>query len=90
MGQGFQQIFFQRSYTRANKDMKDVARHQSLEKFKPLHTQQGGYNKKRWTLTIVDRGMEKFKSLYMASGNGKWCSHFAKQFPQKVKHRVTI
>ena len=26
----------------------------------------------------------------MASGNGKWCSHFAKQFPQKVKHRVTI
>ena len=34
--------------------------------------------------------MEKFKSLYMASGNGKWCSHFAKQFPQKVKHRVTI
>ena len=30
-----------------------------------------------------DRGVEKFKSLYIANGNGKWCSHFAKTVSSK-------
>lgn len=44
---------------------------------------------KRQIIARVDK--EVVKSLYIAGGGVKGCSHFGKQAaPQKIKHRVTM
>ena len=49
-------------------------------------------NKNKTVLTGVIGDVEKLKPSCIAGRNGKWCSHFGKQFgdSSKVTHRVTI
>ena len=43
-----------------------------------------------WEKIFVCTDMEKLESLYIASGNVKWCSCYGKLVvPQKAKHRIT-
>lgn len=55
--------------------------------YEMFEEQKDGCNKKRWTVTSVDKDLEKLESSFIADGNVKW---YILAFLQKVKYRVTI
>ena len=91
MGRGYEETFFQRRYTDAQRHTwKDVQYHQRNEKSKPQWDTTSSLLEwllsKRQEITSVGEDVEKRKPTHTVGEKVNWCSHYGKQYGESSKN----